>query len=78
MRKDIDYIKLTELPIVDRYSAGSTITKGKITDAFIECCLVKKEEITKDDTKEKKTSIEEIDKKIYTIDDFLETIEFLD
>ena len=80
VKNDIDYIKLTELPIVDRYSSGSSITKGKITDVFTQCLLVKKDDIKKDDSKneEKKTTIEDIDKKIYTIDDFLETIEFLD
>ena len=80
VKNDIDYIKLTELPIVDRYSSGSSITKGKITDVFTQCLLVKKDDMKKDDSKneEKKTTIEDIDKKIYTIDDFLETIEFLD
>ena len=32
IKNDIDYIKLTELPIVDRYSSGTTITKGKISE----------------------------------------------
>lgn len=79
IKNDIDYIKQTDLPIVDRYSSGSSITKGKIVDAFIETSLINKEEKQKkEEKKEIKTSIEEIDKKIYTIDDFLETIEFLD
>ena len=77
VKNDIDYIKQTELPIVDRYSSGTNITKGKILDAFIEATLIKKDE-NKIKTEEEKTTIEEIDKKIYTIDDFLETIEFLD
>lgn len=77
VKNDIDYIKLTELPIVDRYSSGSSITKGKINDCFIECCLINKEEdcLKKE---ENSVSLEDIDKKIYTIDDFLENIEFLD
>ena len=76
----IYYIKLTELPIVDRYSSGSSITKGKISDAFVQSLLVKKDDIKKDNVvkEDKKTTLEDIDKKIYTIDDFLETIEFLD
>lgn len=79
IKNDIDYIKQTDLPIVDRYSSGSSITKGKIVDVFIETSLINKEEKQKkEEKKEIKTSIEEIDKKIYTIDDFLETIEFLD
>ena len=31
----INFIKLTDLPIADRYSTGSQITKEKLTDAFI-------------------------------------------
>ena len=78
VKNDIDYIKLTELPIVDRYSSGTTITKGKISDAFLEATIIKKEKEEQKPKEEKKIDIEEIDKKIYTIDDFLETIEFLD
>ena len=81
VKNDIDYIKQTELPIVDRYSSGTSITKGKIIDAFTEATLIKKEEnnVKKEEKQnDKKTTIEDIDKKIYTIDDFLETIEFLD
>ena len=78
IKNDIDYIKLTELPIVDRYSSGTTITKGKISDAFLEATIIKKEKEEQKPKEEKKINIEEIDKKIYTIDDFLETIEFLD
>lgn len=78
IKNDIDYIKLTELPIVDRYSSGTTITKGKISDAFLEATMIKKEKEEPKPKEEKKIDIEEIDKKIYTIDDFLETIEFLD
>ena len=69
------------MPIVDRYSSGTSITKGKIIDAFTEATLIKKEEnnVKKEEKQnDKKTTIEDIDKKIYTIDDFLETIEFLD
>ena len=32
---DIDYVKLSEFPIVDRYSTGSTITIDKLVDAFV-------------------------------------------
>lgn len=78
VKNDIDYIKMTELPIVDRYSSGTTITKGKISDAFLEATLIKKEKEEQKPKEETKIDIEEIDKKIYTIDDFLETIEFLD
>ena len=42
---DIEYVKLTELPIADRYSTGSVITKLKLTDAFIRAELLTKEDI---------------------------------
>lgn len=75
-------VKLTELPISDRYSTGSQIVKQKITDAFIMTSLsskskkkesseevVEKEEvkIPKKDT----VSLQEIDDRLMTIDDFL-------
>ena len=80
VKESIDYVKLTELPIVDRYSCGTNITKGKIADAFIQTELLKAEdfEIKEEIKVEKKQTLEEIDKKILTIDDFLEGIEFID
>ena len=80
VKESIDYVKLTELPIVDRYSCGTNITKGKISDAFIQTELLKAEdfEIKEEIKVEKKQTLEEIDKKILTIDDFLEGIEFID
>ena len=80
VKDSIDYVKLTELPIVDRYSCGTNITKGKISDAFIQTELLKAEdfEINEEIKEEKKQTLEEIDKKILTIDDFLEGIEFID
>ncbi len=42
---DIEYVKLTELPIADRYSTGSVITKLKLTEAFIRADLQSKEDI---------------------------------
>lgn len=40
----INYVKLSELPIVDRYSTGSTITKEKLTDAFVVTEMVTKKD----------------------------------
>ena len=79
-------VKLTELPIVDRYSTGSQITKQKLNDAFVVANLTK---IKKDQdslieaeevevTEEVKTpkkdqiSLQEIDDRLMTIDDFLD------
>ena len=76
---DIKYIKNTELPIVDRYSTGSIISKEKLRDAFK---LVELEErkslnfIFNTERKEKeikndKVSLKEIDDRLLTIEDFL-------
>lgn len=75
---DIDIIKITELPIMDRLSTGSSISKS-ISDAFVvkemenntifDIEVVEKEVVVKE-----KISLEEIDNKILTIDDFLKDI----
>jgi len=75
---DIDIIKSTELPIMDRLSTGSNISKS-IKDAFLvkeiendniyNIEIVEKEIVVKKDI-----SLEEIDNKILTIDDFLKDI----
>ena len=66
---EITLIKPTELPITDRYSTGSTINKKGLTNAF----LYKTLETIKEDTTPKKdqVSLEDIDKRLMTIDDFL-------
>ena len=66
---EITLIKPTELPIADRYSTGSTINKKGLTNAF----LYKTLETIKEDTTPKKDqiSLEDIDKRLMTIDDFL-------
>ncbi len=68
---DITLIKPTELPITDRYSTGSTINKKGLTNAFLYKTLEKPTE--KEDTTPKKdqVSLEDIDKRLMTIDDFL-------
>lgn len=77
---DIKYIKLTELPIVDRYSTGSVISKEKISDAFILTNLESKEALNErneenlsiPETKPKNdVLLKEIDDKLLDIDDFL-------
>ncbi len=68
---DVTLIKPTELPITDRYSTGSTINKKGLTNAFLYKTLEKSTE--KEDTTPKKdqVSLEDIDKRLMTIDDFL-------
>ena len=76
---DINTIKLTELPINDRHSTGSQISKHDLTDAFIVKTLIRapKEEVEVLMTEEKvvpkkdKISLKEIDDRLMTIDDFL-------
>ena len=78
---EIKIIKSTEIPINDRYSVGSTITKKKITDVFEIKELIKKDDIdieeieVLDEMPKKDVSLKEIDDKIMTIDDFLDDFE---
>ena len=84
---DINKYKLTELPISDRHSTGSQITKHNITDAYLEAVLVRnnkeqinliseeevntKEEVEEIKPKKERISLKEIDDRLMTIDDFL-------
>lgn len=73
---DFDIIKSTNLPIMDRYSTGSSICKGNINEVFIKhglidpdnyCSKKEEEEVETIDIK-----LDEIDEQILTIDDFLD------
>ena len=84
---DINTIKLTELPIADRYSTGTMISKHALQDTFIVASLVRpnmeqdtlleaeevpvEEEITTEATKSSRVNLDEIDDRLMTIDDFL-------
>ncbi|MEG0266403.1 MAG: DNA topoisomerase IV subunit A [Bacilli bacterium] len=70
---DMLNIKSTELPIADRYSTGTQITKEKI-DLVYEASIVEdiKEETLIDETK---VDLTKVDEKIMTIDDFLDDFE---
>ena len=69
---DIKMIKNSELSIMDRYSTGSSVSK-KITDVFKEQVLESESTINKSPIKKevKEISLEDIDSKMLTIDDFL-------
>ncbi len=71
---DFNVIKNTELPIMDRYSTGSTISKTNIDKIFEEVGLTESIIVKKDETisEEKEVELEKIDEKIMTIDDFLD------
>lgn len=82
---DINNIKLTELPIADRYSTGSQISKHALTDAFLISVLTRRKALEEENKSEEKKvkeevkplpkkeqiSLKEIDDRLMTIDDFL-------
>ncbi len=75
-KDEIKLIKLTELPIADRYSTGTTVSKQLLKDVFEVKNLenknifeVENEEIIED------ISLDTIDKRMMTIDDFLNDFE---
>ena len=75
---DIDLVKITELPIMDKLSTGSSIVKH-ITDAFVvknmeNSTIYDVEVIEKEPVVKKEISLEEIDNRMLTIDDFLKDI----
>ena len=68
---DFKNINTTDLPITDRYSTGTQITKAKIQAVFEEPILEEKNDDEVVEVKEK-IDLDDIDKKILTIDDFLD------
>ena len=75
---NITEIKVTELPISDRYSTGKEIIKNNIDDVFIYTDLIKKENLNSVDNdketpvpKKYRINLQEIDDRLLTIDDFL-------
>ena len=64
---NINYVKVTDLPICDRYQTGTTISKEKIEKVFIKQNVKKEEE-----SEEIDISLEKVDEQIMTIDDFLD------
>ena len=71
-KEDIEYKKVTDIPILDRYSTGNSLSNQAINGMFIETCIINPKDI-KEEVKE--ISLESIDDKIMTIDDFLKDIE---
>jgi len=75
---DFDDIKSTSLPIMDRYSTGSSISKGKINDVFVSCELLDCESYkdnnisVEEEVETLDIKLDEIDEQILTIDDFLD------
>ena len=77
--ENMDIIKDTELPIMDRYSTGSVISKKLIMDVYVVKTLEKIKEFNKTEVEienkpkeeKKQVSLKEIDDRLMTIDDFL-------
>ncbi len=73
-------IKLNSLPIVDRSSVGSSITKNKILEVSLIGDEVISSKQIEDDIEElhieENIDLKEIDEKILTIDDFLDDIDY--
>lgn len=78
-KDEIIYHKITEYPIADRYSTGSTISKTPILDVFTESQIITKQDkeqvIEVVDVNNDAVSLKEVDERIMTIDDFLDDFE---
>ena len=70
---EINEIKLTDLPISDRFKSGTTISKLDIINTFIVKELQEKNEKKK--VEKENLTLDEVDKRILTIDDFLDEVE---
>jgi topoisomerase-4 subunit A len=77
--ENIINIKNSELPIMDRYSIGSNISKENIIDAFTMQNVINNNEqpIENNNTEEEKheVSLEDIDNRMLTIDDILKNVD---
>ena len=75
---DFDSLKSTSLPIMDRYSTGSSICKGTIDDVFVDISLIDSDNVVnvssdpEDEIETLDIKLDEIDEQILTIDDFLD------
>ena len=70
---DYKIVKVTELPILDRYSTGSSLSKKNIDDVLLETKIYEEEKLdTSKNVEKKEVSLKSVDEKIMTIDDFLD------
>ena len=68
LTSEVKYIKVTDLPICDRYQTGSTISKEEIEKVFV------KQNLEKDETEQIDVSLDKVDEQMMTIDDFLDDL----
>lgn len=71
--KELFTLKPVDLPIADRYSVGSSITKDEILLSFTS--LEEETESVEKEVETKEEILSRIDEKIYTIEDFLDDID---
>jgi len=71
---EINEIRTTELPIADRYSTGTSISNKKITDVF-ELASLSKTELIEEEVIEEPVTLQSVDERIMTIDDFLDSFD---
>jgi topoisomerase-4 subunit A len=64
---EINYLKITELPICDRYQTGTSISKKNIKNTFIKANMEKPLELPKEEI-----DLDSIDEKMMTISDFID------
>ena len=75
---DFDDLKSTSLPIMDRYSTGSSIVKGNIDDVNVRVSLIDSDivkennNVVEEEIETLDIKLDEIDEQILTIDDFLD------
>lgn len=74
-KDNIEYKKVTDIPILDRYSTGTSLSNKKIINMFVEKKLLNSKEEKENEEEINDVSLEKIDEKIMTIDDFLNEIE---
>lgn len=74
LKDELIDIKLTELPIMDRYSSGSSISKNEIIDVFRIKGLEDKDDIKEVKIEKENIDLDTIDQKMMTIDDFLKEL----
>ena len=72
-KKTNNEIKLTEIPISDRHKTGSSISKLDILETYEVKELVTQSEKKK--VEKENLSLDDVDKRILTIDDFLDEVE---
>lgn len=68
LTSEVKYVKVTDLPICDRYQTGSTISKEEIEKVFV------KQNLEKDETEQIDVSLDKVDEQMMTIDDFLDDL----